>query len=710
MQNNFTKEQFVNNLSIIFITCLCILVFAQIFSTSIFWFDIQNYELWAKILNNILAIQYGIIVFAIVSGSLLFYANKDKIESIEEEQEKELFEEEERKKEFGSKFPRVNKIPVVRGVVKWMYGEGVKGGLLLIWLWCFFISTIPDLWKDYYNDEFRWIGYPWHIDYTVVPDYLWQYNSSYLYSDTIVYFNSLLSLNLEWTTIVLSSWLTKIYTQLLAYPYFNLVYWTNTFSWNIYFFLSRLWVIIFNLISLFFIFWIIKKIFNKNIAYYTSFIILIFPLFQAYSRVVNHDSINGLLIVIPILWIIHLLYKWFNYKIAIISWIFYSLASFTSFKSYWLISLILLTPIIYFIIDNKITLNNISLYKNKLKYFFFYFTISFIISSFVISPLLLIYPEYIFITSVDKFLLINIILIFWLYYIDKIIKYKVYWKYFFMICLKLLSLLLFLYCIYILINKEYIYLNFVMNIESYKELLIIDFINLSMLNFIIFMPLTLFLIFFISLLYIIFKENSIIDFLLILSIYLFLMAIFYIWYVRSWTDIWIYPHLFANWKYLMVFYPLIIILLLLLFKNKYIIWLILFVSTLNFVYDKFESWEIKSTIIYQNQLFNKNILHYSEWFSYTKNAIDYINKNEDIFSNSNIAYYWWISSAIKEDLKNNTINITSRYWYDDADYLIIPYHFTLKYNTEHLQRYLNNTPPIWEVKKYWDTVIWIRKK
>jgi hypothetical protein len=54
---------------------------------------------------------------------LLFYANRDKIEIIEEEQENEFLEEEKRKSEFGSKFPVISRIPVVGWVSKIIYIE-----------------------------------------------------------------------------------------------------------------------------------------------------------------------------------------------------------------------------------------------------------------------------------------------------------------------------------------------------------------------------------------------------------------------------------------------------------------------------------------------------------------------------------------------------------------------------------------------------------
>ena len=93
------------------------------------------------ITNNVFYIS----VVAIGFGFLTFYSNKNKVEKdIENEKITEEEKEKKRKQEFPDKFPRLNKIPVLRRFVRWMYKEGwiYSGGLLGVII----ISSIIKLW------------------------------------------------------------------------------------------------------------------------------------------------------------------------------------------------------------------------------------------------------------------------------------------------------------------------------------------------------------------------------------------------------------------------------------------------------------------------------------------------------------------------------------------------------------------------------------
>jgi 4-amino-4-deoxy-L-arabinose transferase-like glycosyltransferase len=79
--------------------------------------------------------QVIITVLTILSGGLTFWHNRDRVEKeSEEEQIKEELAEQNRKAEFSKKFPKINKIPILRGFIRWMYKEGFiyLFGLLLI--------------------------------------------------------------------------------------------------------------------------------------------------------------------------------------------------------------------------------------------------------------------------------------------------------------------------------------------------------------------------------------------------------------------------------------------------------------------------------------------------------------------------------------------------------------------------------------------------
>lgn len=79
--------------------------------------------------------NWQITVLTIITGIITFWNNRKKIEKeVENEKDKEEIQEEIRKRDFQFKFPRINKIPIVKGFAKWMYKEGwiYSVGLVLI--------------------------------------------------------------------------------------------------------------------------------------------------------------------------------------------------------------------------------------------------------------------------------------------------------------------------------------------------------------------------------------------------------------------------------------------------------------------------------------------------------------------------------------------------------------------------------------------------
>lgn len=133
-----SKEKFISMLSSVFITCLILLFFSQIFWQPIFWFNLKSYYLFDRFLNNLEAIQPGIIIITFIFGTFLLYINRDKIQDMEKEPEIELEGEKIRKNNFSEKFPKINKIPVLKSIVKWMYKEG--------WLYSFWLLFIVIFW------------------------------------------------------------------------------------------------------------------------------------------------------------------------------------------------------------------------------------------------------------------------------------------------------------------------------------------------------------------------------------------------------------------------------------------------------------------------------------------------------------------------------------------------------------------------------------
>jgi hypothetical protein len=101
---------------------------------------------------------FQLTILGIFFGFITFYKDKDKVEKeLKTDKEKELKTEEKRKKEFPNKFPRINKIPVLRGIVKWMYLLGWKISVPLILIISSFLLIrfgMPLIFNGSYLDEY----------------------------------------------------------------------------------------------------------------------------------------------------------------------------------------------------------------------------------------------------------------------------------------------------------------------------------------------------------------------------------------------------------------------------------------------------------------------------------------------------------------------------------------------------------------------------
>lgn len=244
------KKHFVRFLSMSFFLCLWLFIFWQILTTPLFGFNLQNYEFWIKIISSISAAQYAIIIFAIICWSLLFYANKNKIENIEKEEEKEWVAEEKRKKEFEENFPKINKIPIVWNILKWIYGEGkyyslgMIGIITLGFVYKFFLINI--IWNPYHDEWFH-----------------------------ILQLHSLQRGDL---IPIFESWRIE-----LRWLFFNYVSYLIFLISNNELFSIRVASNIFSALSLFLVYCILKNIFNKKIILIILIIISLNPYFIAFS-------------------------------------------------------------------------------------------------------------------------------------------------------------------------------------------------------------------------------------------------------------------------------------------------------------------------------------------------------------------------------------------------------------------------------------------
>ncbi|MFA5993195.1 MAG: hypothetical protein WC796_05810 [Candidatus Pacearchaeota archaeon] len=101
-----------------------------------------NQFLKRQIINDYLPYIIGVII---ALGFLTFFASRERVEKeLDDEKTKEENAEQKRKSEFKDKYPRINRIPLLRGIVRWMYKEGwwysvgliaivVLGFVLRIW-------------------------------------------------------------------------------------------------------------------------------------------------------------------------------------------------------------------------------------------------------------------------------------------------------------------------------------------------------------------------------------------------------------------------------------------------------------------------------------------------------------------------------------------------------------------------------------------------
>jgi hypothetical protein len=89
----------------------------------------------------ILDYMHHLTALSISFGFLTFYSYRSKVEKeIEQEKVNEEKSEKKRAKEFDNKFPKINRIPILRNIIKWMYKEGWKYSWGLIVIFIFFLS------------------------------------------------------------------------------------------------------------------------------------------------------------------------------------------------------------------------------------------------------------------------------------------------------------------------------------------------------------------------------------------------------------------------------------------------------------------------------------------------------------------------------------------------------------------------------------------
>lgn len=327
-------------------------------------FDFSVDTIWNQVIIWLLHKKTIVIIATIVLGALTFYFHKKREIPGKDIAENSRLVTSEKVALFNSTFPTLSKIPIVRNVMKWMYLEGWEysiGILVITALSLYFM--LPQLGGFLTVDEQRWINVgdavkmiPRNYVDTTNPTFI---NTSYARSET--YWDSYLSGDFKSTYNNANPSATINFLHLPAYLIKGKV------NLNTYLSVARITIIIHNLFLLFVIYFLLKKIVSKQKAFLFFVILALLPQFIGYSRIINHDSIQGLYSVLFII-SIWVGLKTQSKKYYIISGTFYALALLTQFKSVFIQPLLFILPLLYSYSENNF--KNINHFLYNLGWFF----------------------------------------------------------------------------------------------------------------------------------------------------------------------------------------------------------------------------------------------------------------------------------------------------------------------------------------------------
>lgn len=167
----------------------------------------------------------------------------------------------------------------------------------------------------------------------------------------------------------------------------------NRIGFNNYIYASRITMIIHNLIFAFLIYFFSYKLLSRNQALIVFIITLLNPLYIGYSKVFNHDSIQGLYSISFTLSIL-VAFKTKNRKFFIYAGILFALALLTQYKSQYIVPLLFVLPLIYSFISKES--KTVSYFLNNLPIFY----ISSVLTALIIMPAIIFFPQFI----IERFL------------------------------------------------------------------------------------------------------------------------------------------------------------------------------------------------------------------------------------------------------------------------------------------------------------------
>ncbi|MDD4353962.1 MAG: glycosyltransferase family 39 protein [Candidatus Nanoarchaeia archaeon] len=643
-----------------------------------------KFEQTMFISKPLVEIQFPLTIVTIILGALTFWQNKEVIQEIEEEQNNEEKEEQKRALEFGEKYPKLATIPLVNKVTKWMYKEGwdYSFGLILIVIVALFF-LLPNLGNFLTVDEPRWINTN-NFDVFFPDSYEEATNSQFIgksYARSEAYWESYLSGDLAKTFNNANPSATLNFLHLPSFIFKDLL------NFEQYLFLSRLVIIIHNIILMFFLYFLLKKITSKRNSFLFFTSIMLLPQVIGYSRIINHDSFQGLYVLAFILSL------WIglqnnNKKYYYISGIFYALALLTQYKSAFIMVLLFLLPILFSYFKNNF--NNLKCFVSNLKFFY----ICAIATAIIILPAVLVYPQLLIkrliyydsgLLGISYLLIVFIFTLFLLF--DKklsLIKYiKKFEKYIIYLFVGSTSLLFF----YLIFNRFEI-LNILFN-NFGRFTSFYDAILGSYLTFFFSIPLVLLILFFIKIIFII-KENKI-DFSFFL-VFIFFILVFFATLQSFIPDV---GYILLDTRYLGVFLPIflagIFITKINLSKKVFLGIILILILTLahsNFIFSPFYT--------FHNNIFLPEgyLISRTTWATDTGLTAEYINNNLN-----NITIYnprGRIENFLNEDI--NVIPWYVNFWEHSPDYIIVEWEKSHKF-TNILDYYRENEEPLWVIER-----------
>lgn len=293
-----------------------------------------------------------IIGLTIAFGFLTFYASRERVErEIEDEKNEEEIAEQRRKQEFPYKFPKLNQIPVLRSIVRWMYKEGwwYSGLLIVIFLTFLFFGNIH-LGEFLTVDERNWFYY-------FMPQFK----------------DALLNFHLEQTYFIDKPGITIAWLLLIPNILFNI----NSFNYSnihLFFYLSRFILLFLNSLLILLIYPLAKKFIRKDIALLFVILLYLNPIVIGISQIVNPDALMWSIGTIIFLSFINYL-KFNNKKFLYISSIFLGIGLLTK---YFFVIFLLLFPIFIYI-KNFEKKENIRNFKLRVYEFIIFLFISLVI-------------------------------------------------------------------------------------------------------------------------------------------------------------------------------------------------------------------------------------------------------------------------------------------------------------------------------------------